>query len=162
MGRTRRLTRGRRVIAVAIAALVAITGLAIASTRPTTVNAEKVRYGSKSTTALVDSHGHPLYMFTKDTKSASKCTGNCTLTFRPLPTSGKEAAKKGSGVNSKLFGTIKRGSKLQVTYNHHPVYVGTSDPSGYSYEEGCKKFGGRWYLLNTKGNDIKASGCQGY
>ncbi len=162
MGSTGRLTRGRRVILVAVAALLVITGLAIASTRPTVINAEKVQYGPDTGVVLVDSHGHPLYVFTKDTNSASKCTGNCTLTFRPLPTSGKEAAKKGSGVNSKLFGTIKRGSKLQVTYNHHPVYVGTSDPSGYASEQNCKKFGGRWYVINTKGNPVKGRGCGHY
>jgi predicted lipoprotein with Yx(FWY)xxD motif len=153
----------RRLIFMMVASLAAATGLALASTRPTIVNVARVQYGAHSGKVLVDSKGRGLYMFSRDTSTTSKCTGSCTLTFKPLPTSGKVKAE--NGVNSKLIGTIHRKGwhQRQVTYNGHPLYVATTDSAGYSTQEGCKHFHGWWHLVNTKGNAVKSPGaCQGY
>ena len=65
-------------------------------------------------------------------------------------TKGKPVA--GMGVKKSLLGTAKRGSKLQVTYNGHPLYTYSGDSAaGQANGEGS---GGVWFV-------VKASGAQG-
>ncbi len=45
----------------------------------------------------------------------------CSAYWPPLMTKGKPVA--GMGVKQSLLGTAKRGTKLQVTYNGHPLYT---------------------------------------
>jgi predicted lipoprotein with Yx(FWY)xxD motif len=168
MNASKWLAKGRLAMFAAIGIVALVTGVAFASSRPTRVGTGKVTWGGRneSATVLVDSRRHAIYVSSNDRKDKSRCTGNCLLTFKPLPTSGKVQALKGSGLNSKLFGTINRGHhKLQVTYNHRPLYVGISDQeAGFASEMGCKVSKGRWFLLNAKGNAVKGSKpyCQGY
>ncbi len=168
MNASKWLAKGRLTMFLAIGIVAFVAGVAFASSRPTKVNTGKVTWAgaSQSATVLVDSRGHAIYVSSNDRKNRSRCTGNCVLTFKPLPTNGKVEAVKGSGLNPKLFGTINRGHhKLQVTYNHHPLYVGTSDlKAGEAPEMGCKYYKGRWFLINKKGNGVRGSKpyCQGY
>jgi predicted lipoprotein with Yx(FWY)xxD motif len=168
MNASKWLAKGRVAMFVAIGMVALVAGVAFASSRPTKVNTGKVTWsgGTQSAVVLVDSRGHAIYVSSNDRRDKSRCTGNCVLTFKPLPTSGKVEAVKGSGLNPKLFGTINRGhNKLQVTYNHHPLYVGTSDlKAGEAPEMGCKYYKGRWFLINKKGNGVRGSKpyCQGY
>jgi predicted lipoprotein with Yx(FWY)xxD motif len=154
----------RPVIAGVLITLLAATGIAIASQKPTLVNSGTVKYASTSGTALIDSRGHALYMSTHDGKDKSRCSGNCALNFKALTTAAHSKAE--GKVNQKLLGRIKHGKgRYQVTYNHHPLYTATTDQTaGVALQEGCKEFKGTWYILNTKGNAIKPSGphCQGY
>jgi predicted lipoprotein with Yx(FWY)xxD motif len=158
------LAKGRLAIFAAIGIAALAAGVAFASSRPTKVGTGKVTWqGGHSATVLVDSRGHAIYISTHDGKDKSRCTGNCVLTFKPLPTNGKVQAVKGSGLNRRLFGTINRGHhKLQVTYNHHPLYVDTSDlKAGVTLSVGCRYFKARWYLINSRGHAVR-SDCPHY
>src|SRR5437773_10583443 len=64
---------------------------------------------------IATSTGRTLYFLTSGT-----CPGSCAQTWPPLLTKGKPVA--GRGVKQSLLGTAKRGTKLQVTYNHHRLY----------------------------------------
>jgi predicted lipoprotein with Yx(FWY)xxD motif len=150
----------------ALIAVLALAGIAFAASRPTVIYTGKVQFQSgKTVTALKNGRGDPLYMSTHDGRDKSKCTGNCALTFKPVTTTKSVVAKSGSGLNSKLLRTIKTGSKLQVTYNHHPLYYAPTDLGGpLALQEGCNKYGGVWYVLDKHGNAIKPTGpgCQSY
>lgn len=119
---------------------------------------------------LANSRGFSIYMFAKDKKGGkSTCYRNCAKVWTPLLTTGKPAAIKGSGVNSKLLGTTRRtDGKTEVTYNGYPLYLYVPDRKpGQITGEGFNQFGAVWYLLNTRGTPVKcpagdtasSSGC---
>jgi predicted lipoprotein with Yx(FWY)xxD motif len=156
--------KGRLAPFVAMGSVALVAGAAFASSRPTKVATGRVFWSNNhSATVLVDSRAHSIYISTNDRKDKSRCTGSCVLTFKPLPTSGNVEAVKGSGVNPKLLGVINRGHhRLQVTYNHHPLYVSTSElKPGVSLLIGCRHFKARWYLINARGQAVKSK-CPGY
>ena len=156
-------------VAVVAASAVAAGAVAAPQVRPTSVTTHQTKRGK----VLAAANGHSLYMFTSDKAGKSNCTGSCANTWLPLLTGSRPVAAAGTGVNSKLLGTIKRLSHvLQVTYNGHPLYVFKRDRSaGQINGEGANQFSGHWYLLNTAGKLVKpkSSGgpvchplCQGY
>jgi predicted lipoprotein with Yx(FWY)xxD motif len=103
---------------------------------------------------LVNSRGHTLYLFGKDRKGKSACTGMCATFWPPLLASGKPRA--GAGVKASLFGTTRRaGGKLQVTYNHHPLYMFVKDKrKGQTNGEGINAFGGVWDAVSPAGAKV--------
>jgi predicted lipoprotein with Yx(FWY)xxD motif len=153
--------RGARWIAPIAAVLtmgaVASAALAVLA-KPTTVTTHKTKRG----TDLAAISGHTLYLFGKDTATRSACSGACARTWKPLVTSSRPVAAHGSGVNSRMLGTLRRADHtLQVTYNHHPLYLFTGDRSaGTISGEGANKFGGHWYIVNTSGNAVKPRSVQ--
>ena len=133
-----------------------------ATSRPaTTATAATVigtaEHNSKLGRILVASNGHALYMFTRDTKGVSTCSGTCTEFWKPLLAGSHDTVKPGSGLNARLLGTSGlSGGRRQVTYNHHPLYEDSSDRSANTTSgEGADQFSGRWYVLNAKGNAVK-------
>jgi predicted lipoprotein with Yx(FWY)xxD motif len=114
---------------------------------------------SKLGKMLVDSRGHSLYLFTRDTTSSSGCYGACAHTWLPLTATSSRAitAKAGSGLKSSSFGVLKRtDGKLQVTFDKHPMYTFRGDTKAGSLRgEGASQFSGRWYVVGTGGNAIK-------
>ena len=107
---------------------------------------------------LVNAKGHTLYMFAKDKKGKSSCSGSCVKFWPPSLKSGKATA--GSGVKAALIGTTKRSNgSLQLTYNKHPLYTFALDKkSGQTNGEGQLAFGARWYAVSGKGTAVvKAS-----
>jgi predicted lipoprotein with Yx(FWY)xxD motif len=105
-------------------------------------------------TVLVNSNGRTLYMFGKDTKGKSSCTGQCASFWPPLTTSSKP--RVAAGAKASLVGTTKRSDgRLQVTYNHHPLYTFVKDKKkGQTNGEGVNAFGGTWHVVSTSGNAI--------
>jgi predicted lipoprotein with Yx(FWY)xxD motif len=71
------------------------------------------------------SGGRTAYLLTADTARMSNCTsaGACAALWPPVLTpNGRSIA--GTGASGRLLGTIRRADgTLQVTYNHHPVYM---------------------------------------
>jgi len=116
----------------------------------------KVEKAPKYGQILVDSSGKVLY-FLSDTKGKSfACASGCTGLWPPLFTKGKPRA--GSGIASKKLGTVKRGSRLQVTYDGHPLYLYAGDSRARQVNgEGIKSFGGTWYAMGGTGSAIKAT-----
>jgi predicted lipoprotein with Yx(FWY)xxD motif len=103
---------------------------------------------------LVNSSGRTLYMFGKDRKGKSACSGACARFWPPLLSHGKPTA--GPGVKSSLLAATRRGNgSLQVTYNKHPLYSYTLDKrAGQTNGEGSLAFGGRWNAVSAKGAPV--------
>jgi predicted lipoprotein with Yx(FWY)xxD motif len=103
---------------------------------------------------LVNSQGHTLYLFKKDSRGKSSCTGACAKFWPPLRASGKPTA--GRGVSASKLGTIKRSDgKPQVTYNGHPLYTFQQDTrAGQTNGQGLTAFGASWFTLSPAGSQI--------
>lgn len=112
---------------------------------------------SSGTTFLTDGSGRAVYLWAKDTGTASTCTGACAGAWPPVTTTGAPTAS-GSAQASDL-GTITRsdGTK-QVTYDGHPLYyfAGDSGP-GMSSGQGSDQFGAKWWLVAPTGSDVTTS-----
>jgi predicted lipoprotein with Yx(FWY)xxD motif len=112
---------------------------------------------------LVNSRGHTLYLFGKDRNGKSACTGKCTGFWPPLIASGKPRA--GLGAKASLLGTTRRADgRLQVTYNHHPLYTLVKDTGkGQTHGEQLNAFGAVWYAVSPAGAKVvKGGGGGGY
>ena len=104
---------------------------------------------------LVDARGRTLYLFEKDKSGKSACSGQCATFWPPLMTSGKPVAA--AGVKASLLGTTRRADgRLQVTYNHHPLYTFYKDTrKGQTKGEGLDFFGGEWYAVSPAGKTVE-------
>ena len=106
---------------------------------------------------LVDGRGHTLYLFGKDRHGRSACSGQCAGFWPPLIASGNPVAT--AGARASLLGTTKRADgRLQVTYNHHPLYTFVQDVStGQTNGEAVAAFGAKWYALSSAGAKVDKS-----
>jgi predicted lipoprotein with Yx(FWY)xxD motif len=142
--------------------LVAAAALAALAAAILLLNAPKLQAAGTSGTAvstaktslgrvLVNSRGHTLYLLTKDRNGKSACTGKCATFWPPVITAGKPRA--GAGVRASLLGTTRRANgRLQVTYNHHPLYTFVKDTKkGQTNGEQLSAFGGVWYAVSPAG-----------
>src|SRR5438445_8894129 len=130
------------------------SAFALAGGAQTTVGAKVNLATTKVGRILVDSKGITLYDFVKDKGTTSVCYGACAALWPPLLTKGKPVA--GPGVRASLLGTTKRkDGKLEVTYNHHPLYYFVTDRKpGQTTGQGVNQFGGPWWVLSTAGKEI--------
>jgi predicted lipoprotein with Yx(FWY)xxD motif len=144
-------------LSAALAAAAALASIAAAfafangtKARGATVAVARSRLGR----ILVDGKGITLYDFVKDKRGASSCYGACAALWPPLITKGKPHA--GTGVRASLLGTTKRkDGKLEVTYNHHPLYYFVTDRKpGQTTGQGVNQFGGPWWVLSPAGREI--------
>lgn len=128
--------------------------LQAAGTSGTVVSTAKTSLGR----ILVDSSGRTLYLFGKDAKGKSACSGKCASFWPPLIASGTPRAA--GGAKASLLGTSKRADgRRQVTYNHHPLYRFAQDAKkGQTHGEGLVAFGGHWYVVSPAGAAIKHGG----
>ena len=148
----------RALVLLALMAALGVVGfflgagsIALGGTRTgATVNLRKTSLGS----ILVNSRGHTLYLFKKDTNGKSSCSGSCAKFWPPLLGHGKPTA--GSGVKASLLGTTRRSNgSLQVTYNKHPLYTYALDKrAGQTKGEGNSLFGARWWAVSGKGRAV--------
>jgi predicted lipoprotein with Yx(FWY)xxD motif len=124
---------------------------ASASVAKSTVEVRGTRLGK----ILVDSRGHTLYLFKKDSGGRSACSGACAKFWPPLRASGKPTA--GRGVSASKLGTIRRSDgKPQVTYKGHPLYTFLQDTkAGQTNGQGLTAFGASWFALSPAGNQIR-------
>ncbi|MFL5962669.1 MAG: hypothetical protein ACJ757_07245 [Gaiellaceae bacterium] len=106
---------------------------------------------------VVTASGHTLYLFQKDKNGKSACTGMCATFWPPLLASAKPRA--GAGVKASLLGTTKRADgRLQVTYNHHPLYTFAKDTKkGQTTGEGVSAFGAKWFAVSPTGAALQSS-----
>jgi predicted lipoprotein with Yx(FWY)xxD motif len=114
---------------------------------------------STATTSLggiiVTSNGRTLYLFGNDRNGKSACSGQCAVFWPPLLTTGKPGVA--GGAKASLIGTTKRADgRLQVTYNHHPLYTFVKDKkAGQTNGEGVNAFGTTWDAISPAGITIK-------
>jgi predicted lipoprotein with Yx(FWY)xxD motif len=149
---------------VRFAALVALT---IAAAFATTVasaitNAGRgasIRTHSSSLgTIVVDTNGRTLYLFVKDKRNKSACSGACASYWPPVLTHGKPIAR--AGVKASLLGTTRRSDgSMQVTYAGHPLYRFALDTkAGQTKGEGLDDFGGEWDAVTPAGKHAEKDG----
>jgi predicted lipoprotein with Yx(FWY)xxD motif len=111
---------------------------------------------------LVNAQGRTLYLFEKDRNGKSACAGLCASFWPPLIATGK--ARAAAGAKSSLLGTVRRADgRLQVTYNHHPLYRFVKDvKKGQTNGEGVDAYGAEWYVVSPAGSKIEKRGQGGY
>jgi predicted lipoprotein with Yx(FWY)xxD motif len=110
-------------------------------------------------TVLVDAKGRTAYLFEKDKKGKSSCSGQCAVNWPPVLTSGKP--KAGGGAAASRLGTTRRADgTTQVTYAGHPLYrfVADKNQPGSTKGEGIDAFGAEWYVVGTNGKKIEKEG----
>jgi predicted lipoprotein with Yx(FWY)xxD motif len=103
---------------------------------------------------LVDSRGRTLYLFEEDRNGKSACAGQCATFWPPLIASGKP--RVAGAAKAPLVGTTKRADgRLQVTYNHHPLYTFAKDTKkGQTNGEGVNAFGAPWDVVSPAGAKV--------
>ena len=107
---------------------------------------------------LVNAQGRTLYLFEKDRNGTSACAGKCATFWPPLIATGKPRAA--AGAKPSLLGTVRRADgRLQVTYNHHPLYRFVKDvKKGLTKGQGVDAFGAEWYVVSPAGSRIEKGG----
>jgi predicted lipoprotein with Yx(FWY)xxD motif len=129
---------------------------------PATAFAARATVKTASTadgTVLVNQHGKSLYMFGKDRRGKSSCSGACAQNWPPLLTT--SMPKAGSGVSASKLRTVKRSDgKTQVVYAGHPLYTFIADQAaGDVNGQGINAFGGIWTLLMPSGSKVSGMGA---
>ena len=102
-------------------------------------------------TILTDAAGRSLYLYTKDERNVSNCSGGCALAWPPLIT--VEDPIPGEGLDADRTGVIERADgSSQVTYNGWPLYYFAADEKpGDSIGQDR---GGVWFVLTTDGGAV--------
>ena len=100
---------------------------------------------------LVDPRGRTLYVFARDPRGHSTCTGSCATYWPPVP--GTDAKRGGSAAVSATLGSIKRADgSSQLTANGYPVYTYVGDHArGQANGQGTNLSGGRWWVVSPSG-----------
>lgn len=101
---------------------------------------------------LVDAKGMTLYLFDKDEKDKSNCSGDCLKNWPALTVKDEKAAMAAKEITATL-GTITRDDgAYQVTVNGMPVYYYAKDKAaGDTVGQGV---GDVWWVLGPDGNKI--------
>ena len=144
------------IVAVALSLAGLSTALAASNSgsRGATVSTAMTGLGK----VIVNGHGRTLYLFEKDKRGKSMCSGACASYWPPLITHGKPRAI--GGAKASLLGTIKRANgSRQVTYAGHPLYTFVEDTKrGDTTGEGSTLFGAGWDALTPAGKKIESGG----
>ncbi|HEX8009311.1 MAG TPA: hypothetical protein VF482_23115 [Trebonia sp.] len=106
----------------------------------------KAEHTTTAGTVLATSQGFTLYGFTRDSSTASACTGACAKTWHPL--TGTPRVAPGTSLPGTL-GTITRsGGVKQATFDGHPLYTFKDDTApGQAKGNGDVEFGGKWLAI---------------
>ena len=117
----------------------ALAPAAMAASHSSTTASVLAATRGKLGSILVTSTGLTLYTYSKDTKNHSNCTGGCAAVWPPyLLSVGVKTASAGKGVSG--LGTIKRGTRYQVTENNRPLYTFAGTKSGNTSGNGVNGF----------------------
>lgn len=102
---------------------------------------------------LTDAKGMTLYVFDRDSKDKSTCTGDCLAKWPAFTVANAGAAlKAAAGVTGKL-GTIKRDDgKFQVTINGMPLYYFAQDKQAGDAKG--QAVGNVWWEVGANGSKI--------
>ena len=106
---------------------------------------------------LADGSGRAVYLWAKDGKDSSACTGACAGAWPPVTTTGAVTAS-GAADKADLSTITRSGGAKQVVYDGHPLYYfsGDSGPDQVS-GQGSDSFGAKWWLVAPAGTPITAA-----
>jgi predicted lipoprotein with Yx(FWY)xxD motif len=139
------------VAALAVAAAALVLAAPSFGSRSATVTTRASSYG----TILFDGRGFVLYVFTRDSRTHSLCTGACAKAWPPYLARGRLEAS--AGAVAKLLGTIRRADgTTQITYAGRPLYyyVGDRMP-GQILCQDVSEYGGRWLVVRPTGKPVR-------
>jgi len=150
--------RARTVVigVVAGAALVLLTGLAVAAFAVSSLEVAKVTVAGKSVTIVVDNRGATVYELGGESLKHLQCvTRACFSIWPPVKVSSPGSLpRKGRGVSGTVS-TLRRvrGGFYQVMLDRHPLYYysGDNGRKGSAKGGGITSFGGRWHVVNAVG-----------
>lgn len=133
-------------VALAVTALIPTLASARALTGPQTVPGAKPAIVIKTSNlgrVLTTPTRYGIYYWTDEKKAGGKirCTGQCAVAWPPVYVKGT-VQRHVNGVAA-TFGTIKRGTKRQLTINGLPAYTYHHDPAGVVL---CDNVGG-WFAV---------------
>ena len=124
------------------------------STPPGTTAVQSAYFSTGSSTALgtylTDPHGRTLYIFTKDTKDKSNCTGACLTIWPPY---GPGIKATNAPVNMPMLPvgvSVIKGNNgmVQFTYNGMPLYYYSKDTApGQTNGQGVL---GTWFVVKLQ------------
>lgn len=102
---------------------------------------------------LVDGRGVPLYYFTRDKGTSSRCYGACAAAWPVTYAKGRPVAR--GGVKRSLLGRQRRSDgRFQATYAGHALYYYVRDRPGVALCHDVREFGGLWLLLRAGGGRV--------
>ena len=142
------LWRITALVAVAAIFLVLMANGSAQAQEPATVDvSDSAQFGG----ILTDGSGNTLYLFTRDERNVSNCSGGCAGAWPPLATTGDPVA--GDGLVAGL-GTLERADgSTQVTINGWPLYKFASDAApGQTNGQGV---GGSWFVVSVYGGPVQ-------
>jgi len=136
-------------IALGAAVLVPTIAASQSLTGPQTVSGAKPAIEMKTSNlgkVIATPGKHGLYYWNVEKKAGGKikCTGQCAVAWPPVYVTGT-VQKHIKGVMA-TFGTIRRGSKRQLTVNGLPAYTYHNDPKGVVL---CDNVDG-WFAVRPK------------
>lgn len=99
---------------------------------------------------LFDGRSQVLYAFERDEPNRSRCFGGCARAWPPFYKRGK--LKIGGGVDRSLVGTIKRGSRRQITYKGQPLYFYAHEGPNQILCHNVNLNGGLWWVIQASGS----------
>jgi predicted lipoprotein with Yx(FWY)xxD motif len=143
-------------LSLAVVALAGCGGKA-SHALPTTDNGRPASVGVASTRlgdVLVDREGRTLYLFERDSRTMSACTGACAANWPPLRVRGTPLV--GNGAEQSDVGRTARPDGIsQLTYNGHPLYTFVDDKKpGDTNGEGITAFGASWFAVSPEGDKV--------
>jgi predicted lipoprotein with Yx(FWY)xxD motif len=122
-----------------------LTIAAPAEAAGTKITAASSQFG----TMLWGPNRQAIYVFEKDGRNKTNCRDECAKAWPPVYTSGKPVA--GKGVRSSLLGSIRRGSRRQVTYRGRPLYSYAHESAGEVRCHNVFLNGGNWWVIGADG-----------
>ena len=113
-----------RMLAILVVALIVSISVGVAQAQ--VLGSVNVTEHAELGNILTDTDGNTLYLFTRDEREVSNCSGGCANAWPPLLTDGAPVA--GEGVAENRLGTISReDGSTQVTFNGWPLYRYSQD-----------------------------------
>ena len=106
---------------------------------------------------LTDKSGRAVYLWVKDGKNMSACSGACAGAWPPVTATGTVTAS-GSVKASDLSTITRSDGTKQVTYDGHPLYYFSGDSgAGQATGQGNDGFGAKWWLVSPSGAQITSA-----
>ena len=145
----------RLLTAILVVGSIALAGVAadpaMAARHGATITTRQVgSYGR----ILVDGRGLPLYYFTRDKGTSSRCYGACAAAWPVTLAMGTPVAH--GGVRRGLLGRQRRSDgRFQATYAGHALYTYMSDSPGVALCHDVREFGGDWLLIRASGRRVR-------
>jgi predicted lipoprotein with Yx(FWY)xxD motif len=157
-------------LGVPVASALLVAACSSAAATPSSTTPASGTSGSASTTAtvitthagsagsfLTNGSGRAVYLWTKDAKNMSDCSGACAGAWPPVPATGTVTASGGAQASDLGMITRSDGTK-QVTYDGHPLYYFAGDTGpGQVTGQGSDGFGAKWWLVAPSGTQITAA-----